>query len=62
MAAPIDEKKFDVRVLEQRLRRGVITKEEHAKYLASLPDDAANAVETTTRFSDGFAARHGSPE
>lgn len=60
MAAPHDEKKFDVRVLEQRLRRGVITREEYEAYLAKLPDDAGNAVETTTRFADGFAARHGS--
>jgi hypothetical protein len=62
MPAPHDENKFDVRVLEQRLRRGVITKEEYAKYLASLPDDAANATETVTRFSDGFASRHGAAE
>lgn len=62
MAAPHDEKKFDVRVLEQRLRRGVITREQYEKYLASLPDDAENAVETTTRFADGFVARQGSRE
>ena len=57
-----DEKLFDIRVLEHRLRRGVITKAEYDKYLASLPDDAVNASETATRFSDGFAQRHSTPE
>ena len=42
---------FDVRVLEHRLRRGVITEADYEAWLETLPDVADDAVETTTRFA-----------
>ena len=46
----MDETIFDVRTLEQKIRRGVLTREETEKWLASLPDEAAEGIETDTRF------------
>lgn len=39
----VKEKKFDVRMVERNVARGVVTAEEAEKALASLPDDAENA-------------------
>ncbi|MBI2345674.1 MAG: hypothetical protein HYV03_02040 [Deltaproteobacteria bacterium] len=37
--------RFDSRVIEHCYRRGVLTPEEYARYLRSLPDDSANMEE-----------------
>ena len=34
----------DVRILERKLRRGLISRKDHDKYLKSLPDRADNAI------------------
>lgn len=39
--------KFDSRMIEFNLSRGIITKEEYDKYLASLPDLTATTVPFT---------------
>jgi hypothetical protein len=45
-----NEDHLDVRVLDRQLMQGTIDMDAHKKYLASLPDDAAEAEETETRF------------
>ena len=40
-----DEFKFDVRVVERLIQKGVVTREEYEKHLASLPD-LSDSVET----------------
>lgn len=37
-----DEQKFDLRVIEQRLRTGEIDQKEYEEFLKKLPDDAKN--------------------
>lgn len=39
----VNEKKFDTRVLERNVTRGVVTAEAADKISRDLPDDAANA-------------------
>jgi hypothetical protein len=39
----LQEKKFDVRVVEKNLARGVVQDDEVQKLTKQLPDDAANA-------------------
>lgn len=39
----IDQKKFDVRVLEKNIARGALPAETAQKTIESLPDDAVNA-------------------
>lgn len=39
--------KFDARMIEYNLARGVITKEEYDKYLASLPDLSSSSAPFT---------------
>ena len=39
----VQEKKFDVRVVEKNLSRGAVTAEEVKKATDQLPDDAENA-------------------
>ena len=39
----IQAKKFDVRISEKNLQKGVISNDELVKALNSLPDDAENA-------------------
>jgi hypothetical protein len=36
----VNEKKWDVRMIERNLARGVVTSEELAQAVAALPDDA----------------------
>jgi hypothetical protein len=50
MSQPIDEKKFDNRVIERHLRAGTVTAEEYKKYLDSLPDEADYAEPSKVRF------------
>ena len=47
--------KFDNRTIEHHIRRGVVTRDEYNAYLASLPDDAEDGVESDTRFTDSYA-------
>ena len=42
----IDEKKFDVRMLEKNLVRNVVTEKDAKAVLDRLPDDAENAAFT----------------
>jgi hypothetical protein len=44
MTATRDEKTYDVRTLERRLRRGLISKKDYEKYLKGLPDTTAKAA------------------
>ena len=39
----VDEKKYDVRISERHLARGVIKSEDFLKNVSALPDDAQNA-------------------
>ena len=43
MATGDDPKLFDVRTLEQRLRRGLISRKDFERFLKALPDRADNA-------------------
>jgi hypothetical protein len=38
------EKKYDVRVIEKNLTRGVVSDQEVKKFVEQLPDDSENAV------------------
>lgn len=40
----MDDMKFDIRLLETKINQGLLTKEEVAKYMASLEDSAANSI------------------
>lgn len=62
MAAEQDDRLFDVRVLEHRMRRGVISREEYDKYLAKLVDEADEGIPTATRFNDAYWQRHYGPD
>lgn len=62
MAAKTDDRLFDVRVLEHRLRRGVISQEQYQKYLDALPDDAEEGAETSTRFNEAYWLRNYGPD
>lgn len=48
--------KFDSRMIEFNLARGIITKEEYQKHLASLPDLQADALPLTLEDTDDGAA------
>ncbi len=50
------EELYDVRVLQHRLRRGVITEAEYQAWLDALPDVADEGEATTTRFASVAAA------
>jgi hypothetical protein len=38
-----EEKKFDIRVVEKNITRGLTRADEYQKFLKELPDEAANA-------------------
>lgn len=57
MALPNEERRFDVRLIEARIRRGAVKAEEYAQFLAALPDDAAEAEESKVAFAPTYAAR-----
>ena len=50
---------FDNRTIHHKIRRGELTRSQYNEYLASLPDDAEEGVETETRFAPTFANRSG---
>jgi hypothetical protein len=52
-----DEKKFDVRLIENRIRSGNVTPDEYKQYLASLPDEAAEGEESKASFVATSAQR-----
>jgi hypothetical protein len=39
----VGSKKFDTRMIERNIARGVLSSQEHAENVAQLPDDAENA-------------------
>jgi hypothetical protein len=39
-----DDKTFDVRTLERKLRRGLISRKDYEKYLKGLPDRGENVT------------------
>jgi hypothetical protein len=41
----VDEKKFDSRVAQRNIERGLLKPEELKKHVESLPDDASHAVQ-----------------
>ena len=46
-----EAKLYDVRTLERRLRRGLITKKDYEKYLKALPDRTANIATPEERLA-----------
>lgn len=48
-----DERKYDVRTLERNLERGLISREDYDKYLASLADVADKATKIEAKFEEG---------
>ena len=57
MANPSDEKRYDVRLIEARIRRGSINHGDYRRFLESLPDDAENGEPSRVTFVDTFARR-----
>ncbi|MCB9680286.1 MAG: hypothetical protein H6733_02340 [Alphaproteobacteria bacterium] len=53
----MDDMKFDVRVLPHSVRRNKITHEQIDAHLASLPDEADEALECAVKFTTPFADR-----
>ena len=49
---------FDIRVVQRYIKLGRLSAADYDKYLASLEDSAADAVETDTRFSSAYEQRH----
>ncbi|MBL7716862.1 MAG: hypothetical protein JNL01_15455 [Bdellovibrionales bacterium] len=43
LSESVEQKKFDVRVAQRSVERGKLKAEELEKFVASLPDDSANA-------------------
>jgi hypothetical protein len=58
MATP-NETRYDVRLIEQRIRRGTVSADEYAKHLAALPDEAAEAEPSKVHFVPSYADRYG---
>lgn len=46
-----EESLFDERVVERHIAEGRTTREAYAAYLAGLPDDSAEVVESDLRFT-----------
>jgi len=57
----VADMRFDVRTQKHRLRRGELSHDELAAFLADLPDEAEEAVETETRFVAAYAAGNDGP-
>jgi hypothetical protein len=58
----VESKKFDTRVVERNVQRGVVRPEDVQKSLSSLPDDAENAtyVNIESLAADGSEDANGS--
>jgi hypothetical protein len=50
--------RFDVRMIEARLRRGGVTAAEYEKHLASLPDEAEFAEPSRVAFQSSYADKN----
>lgn len=48
---------FDSRTIEHLIRRGQVSREDWAKHLADLPDDADEGAQTQVRFTDSYARK-----
>lgn len=57
-----EDMRFDTRTQKHRLRRGEISHEDLDGFLAALPDEADEAVETETRFESLFSPGDASEE
>jgi hypothetical protein len=58
MAKNLDDRTFDVRVIEMRIRRGTVTADDYRRYLDALPDDADAAERCRVNFATLYAERH----
>lgn len=47
---PFSDTRFDVRVIDHAIRRNTLTRAEVNEHLATLPDEAELAVESSVRF------------
>jgi hypothetical protein len=54
----VEDVRFDVRMIEVRLRRGEVTAEEYKKHLDALPDDAAEAEPSKVHFVSSYADKN----
>ena len=54
-----NDKTFDVRTLEHKLRRGEITRKQVREYLAALPDETAHGAESEVKFTNPYEQRQG---
>jgi hypothetical protein len=52
-----DLSKFDVRTIERYLAEGKVTRADYDAYLAALPDDADESVESSVQFSSNARGR-----
>ena len=57
MAKIRDARDFDVRVVKALARRGELDSDAYQKHLASLPDEADEGEETSTRFATPYSDR-----
>lgn len=46
--------RFDLRLIEQRIRRGTVTADEYKKFLEALPDDADHGEPCKVQFVASF--------
>ena len=53
-----EENTFDLRVVQRYIKRARISAADYEKYLAALEDNAADAVQTDTRFVPAYENRH----
>ena len=61
----VESKKFDIRVMERNIERGLISPTEAEKFVKDLPDDSGNAdwlnvEELAGDFSSGGSGSNGS--
>ncbi len=52
------EARYDVRLIDQRLRRGFVSAEEYKKHLDALPDDASEADTSKVSCMPTYADRY----
>lgn len=50
--------RFDVRMIEARLRRGLVTAAEYQKHLEALPDEAEYAEPSRIAFTSSYADKN----
>lgn len=57
-----NDRLFDVRVLERNLQKGLISREEFDKYVASLDDAEKNSTTVEAEFVEGVLKDNGEEE